>query len=243
MNFLRRNHIVLNCYTHDYNAFTNAKVDYAIKYVPEWWRVTPKVVDNYPTIKNCPGFIEYYKKGIVIPSWSEVEMTINEKGAPRVIEWRSASAQFSTNGSHLPCQFQGFAQEDGHNVKFESVWIIQSDQDASFLTSQAVWSNREWVQSLTMMPGVLNFKYQYNTNMNYLVTVGAEKKKFTLPALTPLMLLHPMSDKKVVLQHHLIDKPRWEAMSLGKRQLFLRWGADKEIGLYNKVCTLTNRMK
>lgn len=242
MNLFRKPEIVVNCYTHDYHAFTNAKVDYAVKYMPEWWRVTPKIVEGLPTIKNCPGFVEYYKKGIAIPSWSEIKMTINKRGSEQVVEWRSGSPNIKTHGSHMQCQFGGFAGIDGYNVKFESVWIMQCDEDVEFLTSQAVWSNREWVQHLTMLPGALNFKYQHNTNMNYLVVAGDETKSFTIPPLTPLMLLHPMTDKKVVLKHHFIDKNVFDSMALGKRQFFLRWGPDEEIGLYNKVCKLTDRM-
>ena len=61
--------IILDYYTYNPYAYNFAKINHGHHYIPEWWKSTPKVVKGHPTIKNCPAFIEYYKKGIVIPMW------------------------------------------------------------------------------------------------------------------------------------------------------------------------------
>ena len=71
--FIKQEEIVLDCFTHLAYAYDYAKIDWAMKYAPDWWRELPsKVPDSNPplvTLKHCNAVIEYYKKGIVIPSW------------------------------------------------------------------------------------------------------------------------------------------------------------------------------
>lgn len=235
--------IVLDCYTYDWHCFTNAKIDHAIKFIPDWWRSTNKVNENRATIKSCPGFIDYYKKGIVIPSWTEIDITIHKQGSDQALSWQSGNKNFSTINSHNQCQFDGFAKTNGHNLKIESPWIVYSKSEVKFLSSQPVWNNRDWSQILTSLPGILNFKMQHSTNINYFFTIDDKEKSFRIEPLTPLMLLHPMTEKKIVLRHHLIEKQRWEDMLQDKSNFFLRSKMSDIGNVYKKISKITKKIE
>ena len=73
--------IILDCYTYNPYAYNFAKINYGYHYIPEWWKKTPKIVEKrIATIKNCPAFVEYYTKGIVLPMWCELIIQIKPKG-------------------------------------------------------------------------------------------------------------------------------------------------------------------
>ena len=126
--------IILDCYTYNPYAYNFAKINYGHHYIPEWWKNTPKVVEKNATIKNCPAFVEYYKKGIVLPMWCEVELQIKLKG-DGLYTWKSAQKEFSIL-HHEQEQFEGFTKEDGHNLKIMSPWFIKCKEEIDFTFSE-----------------------------------------------------------------------------------------------------------
>jgi hypothetical protein len=61
------------------------------------------------------------------------------------------------------------------------------------------------VQTLTswhVLPGVIDFKYQHATNVNFVAPRG---KRFQMTAGMPLAQLIPLTDKEVDLRLHMID--------------------------------------
>jgi hypothetical protein len=110
---------VLHCYTFLPHVHEYAKIDYAINYAPSWWRETPAQLSNPTsnTIKSCVAVLDYFKKGIVIPSWFEMDLVINSKSNPEWYTWVGSSSDLDTDNSHRPEQFAGFAGESGKNIK------------------------------------------------------------------------------------------------------------------------------
>jgi len=56
-------------------------------FIPEWFKKAPafepgsnELID-LPTVKRCPGFIEFFKVGYVVPAWCDFYIDINEDGA------------------------------------------------------------------------------------------------------------------------------------------------------------------
>ena len=72
--WFKKKKVVLECFTDNDIAFNYAKIERMDKFFPEWWKKTKKYSDKgIPTIKGCVGFIDYYKKGITIPSWNRIK--------------------------------------------------------------------------------------------------------------------------------------------------------------------------
>ena len=65
-----------------------------------------------------------------------------------------------------------------------------------------------------MLPGILDFKTQTSTNMNYFYSKSNKNVTIEFAPLTPMVILHPLSeDRKIVLRHHYIpDEKKYRSM-------------------------------
>ncbi len=211
--FLRRKKeepIYLDCYTASRYAYNQAKVDYARKYVPEWWKSHPTLVEGNGTIKHCVAFTNYYAKGIVIPLWGEVEIDVfplgHEDDAGNLYHWRSSNKDFDLHtGNHPKRQWGGFGGDNLLNIKIMSPWAFKTRDLVHFAWSQPTWSQPETFNTFTALPGVVEFKTQTSTHINYVVEMKSEAQTFKIPPLTPVVMLHPLTERSVELRHHLVD--------------------------------------
>jgi hypothetical protein len=232
--FIKKKEIVLDCFTYVPHAYDYAKIDQAVKYFPDWWKSTPKLLDSgSATIKNCVGLIDYYKKGIVIPSWFALEVNVFEHGNSEWFSWESSNHSVATNESHVPEQFYNFTGDQGKNLKITSPWAFKTKEDIYFTWSQPTWSHRSLLQYITALPAVVNFKYQHSTNLNFFVINKHEVQKFTIPPIEPLIILHPMTEKTVSIKNHLVSKEEWDRIFGLDRFVFNRNSLDT-LNFYKK---------
>lgn len=214
--FLRRKKeepVYLDCYTASHFAYNYAKVNNASKFIPEWFKRTDRKTsrfddgDNVPSIKSCPAFLDYYSKGIVIPLWGEVEIDVHPIGHEGpVYEWRSSNQDFELSAnSHFPEQYDKFGGSNLYNVKFTSPWYLKTRELVHFAFSTPVWSQPDTFRGLTGLPGVIQFKHQTATHINYMLEQTEETQKFNFQPLTPMAILHPLTEREVVLRHHLLE--------------------------------------
>lgn len=219
----KKDEIVLNCYTYLPYAYEYAAIDYAINYAPNWWKKTPARTTNekLATVKSCVSVLDYLKLGIVIPSWFEMDINLNPKSNNDVwYTWEASNPSVLTDNSHSPEQFAGFAGADGKNLKITSPWKFTTKEEVYFTWTQPTWHQRELMPNVFVLPGVLNFKFQNSTEINLFVINKENEESFTIPSLIPLAILHPLTERKVVIKNHLITKEEWDNM-MGMRSLVL----------------------
>ena len=214
--FLRRRKedpIFLDCYTYSRHAYNHAKVDYARRYIPEWWKAEKKFFAERKTIKHCRGMLDYYSKGIVIPLWGELELTVHPLGHDEgVYSWVSSNEDFDVH-THDKVQWTGFGSDNLCNVKFISPWAFKTREAVSFAWSQPTWSQPDTFNGLTALPGVVEYKTQTVTHINCVVEQREESQTFSLAPLTPMAILHPLTERKVELRHHLVSMDSYERIA------------------------------
>jgi hypothetical protein len=233
--FFKKKEIVLNCFTYSSIAYDHAKIDYGKNYFPEWWKNEPMHNEaDYPTIKYCVAFKDFYNKGIIIPSWFEIKFFINENNE---YGWTSSNHDVGLDLSHPQSQFYGFSKENGFNVKLTSPWIFKTKEEIFFTWTSPTWSLRNNINDFKILPGVISFKYQTGTNINLFVEKNENRsKEFHIEALTPLVILHPISERKLVIKNHLISKTEWDRkFNNGADQLFLQNNFQERVSLRKKV--------
>lgn len=215
--------IVLNCYTYLPYAYEYAQIDFAINYAPPWWKKMPSysVDTDKATLKSCVAVLDYFKKGIVIPSWFEMDVNVNEKTNDLWYTWIASNPDVATDNSHTPDQIPGFANKDGKNIKITSPWKFTTEEEIYFSWTEPSWHLRDLLSYITVLPAVINFKFQNSTEVNLFVINKDAPEKFTIPALTPLVILHPLTEKKIIIKNHLITKTEWDNM-LGAQALVLK---------------------
>ena len=197
--------IVLDCYTSNPFAYNFAKINYGYHYIPKWWKETHKrtLDDKWPTVKQCPGLINHYKRSIIIPLWTDLKFILYAKGEEESFEWITSHTEFTCE-NHSQDQFEGFARQDGQNLKIVSPWYVRCRESVQFVTSQPSWSQRDTIFNLHLLPGVLDFKTQSSTNMNYFFERKDNRVEINIEPLTPMMMLHPMTDRNVIIKHHYV---------------------------------------
>ena len=204
--------IYLDCYTASHYAYNHAKIEQARKYLPEWFKTTPAFAsdgedDQITTIKRCPAFRDYYATGIVIPLWGEVEITVHPLGDERGFTWRSSNPDFDMScANHSRYQWEKFSRKNLQNIKFTSPWLFKTVEPVNFTWTQPTWSQPETFNGLTGLPAVMQFKSQLSTEINYVVELKEEEQAFNLPPLTPLAILHPMTERKIIIRTHYVAR-------------------------------------
>jgi len=210
----KNNPIILDCYTHSSYAYDHAKINHARHHIPDWWKKTKHIHNSQPTIKVCSAIKEHYLKGVVVPLWGELEITLfpyvaADDSVP-TYKWRSSNLDFDTDASHSRSQFAGFAGKNGVNLKITTPWAIKCKELIHFTYTQPVWSQPDMVDDLTLLPGVLEFKNQSAIELNYFFRQRDKERKVNIVPLTPVVIIHPMSERPIELRHHYIgDKNSW----------------------------------
>jgi len=204
--------IVLDCFTSAPQVIDSAPIVPAIKIIPDWWRNLPSEVieegrfSPTPTMKNCVGMIDYYKKSIAIPMWSDLSIKISEN---KVYYWHFADGESSAGTHNLLVQANGFLNDYAH-IKLESPWLFKTKEDINW-----VWSfpsyNFPKSHELLAPPAIISYKHQHTTNMNLLIHDDKPRTIF-IPHGQPMMLISPMSDRKVEIVRHLVTQEEYRRL-------------------------------
>jgi hypothetical protein len=236
--FFKKKDVILDCFTFVPHAYDYAKIDSALNHLPEWFKKTPKIgkdengkeIPQNATIKNCVGLIDLYKRGIVIPAWFELDLKINsyldKEIETAAYTWEASNSFMTTNNSHNPDQFKGFAKEHGGNIKISSPWAFRTKEEIHFTWTQPTWHHRDFLESLTNMPAVVEFKYNHGTEINYFFENKEHVQRIVIPPLTPLVMLHPLTERNVVIKNHLVSKEEYDRLHGAHNFLFQRHGGD-----------------
>jgi hypothetical protein len=203
--------LVIDCFTDRPDVFNFSKIDYAHKFYPDWWKQTPKsyVKSFYeiPTIKKCTGIIDTYKYGAIVPLWCDLALYVKNK------EYQWQFSDFKTKQSiHPSKQWDKFTNPTNYgHLKIGSPWHINCKNDTKFYWTFPFWNNTIDIP-YQVMPGMLEFKYNHSININIMINL---QKDFihNIKVLTPMAHMIPLSDKKLVIKHHLISETELNNLS------------------------------
>ena len=243
---LKRRWIDVFCYTDDVNAYEYFPIRRAREFIPQWWKDIPNVYhdseDQYktlatrkPTMKRCPGIIEYYKKGFMIPLWTDIEIivdkNINQNG------WSTALGNEGSVELHPDYQKGKFLSSGRwfHN-KIPSPWKIETTQQLDFLYLQPHWSLNELNSDIMIPNGHISF-YKYNHATNVQMFINKETDRIVnIKAGTPILHLVPLTEKNMKL-HVQYDENRCDI--LNKKEVPFSFKSEyyttKKTDLHNRL--------
>lgn len=165
---------------------------------PTWFKRLPKGV---PNVRICAGMTDLYSNSLVMPCWQDYEITIFPNG-----DVQAEVPNTNVGISRHDIETQATDAWPGHvNVKLISPWIFTCDEDTLWTMVQPVWSQTS-PTAYTLITGMLEFKYQNQTNVNLLfpIPVGAAKT-YTIKAGEPVAMFVPMSERNIELDLKYID--------------------------------------
>lgn len=220
--------IIVDCFTDKQHVYDFAKVDRGIRFMPEWWKnMPPTYLSNNqftvnPTIKRCPGFINYYKNSFVVPLWSDLGVDTRDG-----IAWQFSDQQ-SVAELH-PQEQLGPLLPGYQHIKLLNPWLMQCNEPVEFLADSLLYSMPEDVLG---SPGIIEFFYQTGANINLFFRRG---NLYNLQHGTPLLSLIPLTERKVEFKCHLVTPLEWSRIN-SKNTSIVFSGKYRYIrGLYERI--------
>jgi hypothetical protein len=209
--FFRPKKLHIDCFTNRYDVYNIFPIDYSYKFFPEWWKNLPKTVekpDGTPsaTMKGCVGLTSFFKNGITIPLWTD--MLIQKKPEYGYDIFVSDKSIAAAHGIH---QMEGFINPNDYgHVKLKSPWFFKCKENIEWVWTQHTW-NFTNLNDIMILPGVVEYKYQHGTNINFIINLNI-KKNILLESGQPLVNLIPMSDRKIKLHVHHADPVEFDKL-------------------------------
>lgn len=213
--FVKRKKVVLDFFTAEPQVYHDGKPVKAIKTLPKWFAKTPRrwQQDNKSasTIKKCPGLVDLYKRSIALTYWNDVRLSIHPNGNVDVQTGHRGTLEY---GGHDRGQFELFVQGTrSRNLKLLSQWAVKSKKDIALLMTEPTWHDYRTYNSLSVVPGIIQPKYVWVTNTNYITRPGPQTETINFAPGDPIAMLVPLTDDEVVFRTHLVDLK--EGMSMG----------------------------
>ena len=242
----KEEHIILDCYTYLPYVYETAKIDHAYKFIPNWWKDTPKFINKSDaSIKNCLALKEYFKTGIVIPAWFGLQLKIHPLNHPEEMTYSyQASTNYFEDISHPIAQYSLFAEHNKVNFKMHSPWMIKCQEPINFVWSHPLYNlSKLSGKNFDVMPAVVNYKYQHDTNINAILTQEKEAEtNLEIEPLSPLVMIHPMSDRRVTFRYHLVTKEEWYQKNSTQHYVFDNTAEDIS-NMYQNKKRVKNKME
>jgi hypothetical protein len=211
MFWFKRKKIIVDCLTFDKTIYEYSQLQKAIKFYPDWWKKLPNEyyhgVYTVPTMKRCHGLIDNYAYGFILPLWSDLNLIIKDR---KIHQWQYADG-FSEAVIHDSAQMGDYMDgSEAAHIKLTTPWRLKSKSEVPFHCVQPYWNYKPFA-FMSMPSGIINFKYQPSLNVNMFINVK-ENSMIELKFGTPLLHIIPLTEKEVVLKHHLVDVQEYKSM-------------------------------
>ena len=224
--WFKKKKIVLDCFTYDNFAYEYCKPANSLKYLPQWYIDLPgsfKKGDHrgdVHTIKHCIGFSDLFKKSITIPFWNTLKLTVGNK--EHGFNWKYKDDKtISRHGisHHHDLQYNNFRDNNVGHFKIASPWGFKTNKFVQFTWHEPVWNYNNF--KVNLLPAVIDFKYQHNTEINFIYQFTKNKDEYLdiiFKPRDPLVMLTPLSDENIEIKTHLISQNEHDTKFTSLRQ-------------------------
>ena len=228
--FHRTPKINVDCFISDPVIYKHTPIVRASKTIPEWWKkIKPSQVkfnweeEQKPrgseiNMRNCQGFLDLYKKGAVVENWTDIQIKSTQENLAYYISYGMPPTPHPK--SQIGDGFKHF-----HHLKFNSPWLLRERTNVDFLYIQAAWAHEDY--SFRIMPGVLNFTNNRDTNVN--TFFPAIDDEFIIPVGLPMTHIVPLTDKNVTFTNHLVDDTEYRMLKDYAAVSFKGWRSSLDL--------------
>jgi len=239
--FFKKSTIYLDCYTTQTHVYDLFKIESAKKHVPDWFRELPNTFDDprsiipIPTAKTCSGIASFFRTGFIIPLWSDAKLgyaPIPNGYTTTIQPVTQFSDQLTKCQIHEQKQIGKDFMPDNLYAHFKifSPWVFECSENIDWLWLQPTYNFKE-PDSITVLPGVLDFKYNSNVFINFSIRKTSPSNSpnlLSLEAGQPLVHLVPITDKEVIVRNHIVTVDQWNKISQKNNRVFFSNNHNKK---------------
>lgn len=227
--FIKPSQLTVDCFTTNEIVYQTAKIEPAVKFVPNWWKQLPKSYGEHPyiqtgTLKKCLGFLDLYKSGFIMPMWCDFAVDIGPIGSNY---YKYQYADFLSVANEHPENQKGtFCTPTNYqHLKLNSHWFLKTNKNLNWLFMDVIWNDVN-LPPYRVLTGVLNFKYDNSTNVNVIFKRQEKEQQIFIPYKTPLVHLIPMTEKFIKLNYELVDEQTLSKNILSVKQAKIKFVGD-----------------
>lgn len=208
--FKKQTPVVFHCYTTSVEAMTYAPIQRSSKFIPAWWQELAKTKNLFDTtMAHCAGFKYLYEKSFTLPLWTEFDVVLDQASSSSQVGDMKTRVDL-----HLAAQRGSFAPEDKNlQLKLVSPWLICCDEEIYCSWVPATWNNND-MYNIQVLPAIIEFKYQNQTNVNILIKKEVEQKYYRINVNQPLVHIVPMTERKFKVVLHLVSEEEYETRKM-----------------------------
>ena len=169
-------------------------------FIPEWFHKAPAWhTDQIPkvdlgTVKTCPGILDYFKVGYVVPLWCDLYVRFPRDDEEGLWEWKTPNAAFQFE-EHVSWQYKDLLPEE---VKEKTVivlkalcpWYVRTPKGVSLLQLPMSY---HYDSRFSVMPGVIPSDKHHFINQQIVIHNKGEIK---ISRGTPLAMYVPIKREK-----------------------------------------------
>jgi hypothetical protein len=200
--------VKLTAYTWENDIFVNEKPTFNKPDQADWLRMlksSNKHHDyqrNYSfdvaSAKQCPAINNYINSGIKFKAWTQIRVRVNPDGMVEHLQGTQDPGSGVLVSQHSPDQYQYRYQQSKTAFKLTNPWILKSSENIKYVFTESHYSTnilRE--NNIIIAPGLIDYKYQFATNVHMIVDVKKEPYEIVIPYGTPLFTLFPLTEREI----------------------------------------------
>jgi len=231
--FFKPTVVHVDCFTSRQYVHDLYPIDYSHKFYPDWWKALPKSYDSpgslapVPTMKTCAGFTSFFKHGFMIPLWSDLMVGLNGDGT---FGWQYSDG-VSGAMTHGHQQMDGYLDQQRHiHLKLHSPWLIRCKEDIDWSWVPNTWAFQNPSQVI-VPPAVVNYKYNYNADINTFLNFENTNGKILIKNGTPMVNVIPLTERKLKIHLHKVSNEEFFNLreSLIPTSFINKYGVQKKL--------------
>ena len=169
-------------------------------------------------MKTCYGFVELFKRGLVIENWCDLAIkTFNNSSEVKYIY------SFGDNPvPHNKTQYgKGFPNHN--HIKLISPWRFREKTGIKFHFAPMLWNLDSY--DFIILTGILNFNINLDTNIN--IMLPKKDNEYIIKIGTPLIQIIPLSESEIIQKNHLITYEEYNQIAKVNKSYYGWRGIDK----------------
>jgi len=151
-----------------------------------------KFIPYLGTIKTCPGFINLYKRSILVTSPFDIYIRFNDT---EIVEQQAGQiSNYIVGNIHSGEQLLNYVSQKKYKfiMKIHLPFYIDTSVSLHLTESSYHFNN------FNILPGI--YPLSYNKEFNFFIPIEKEKNEIYIKKGDPLFLLTPLCEKKIKLK-------------------------------------------